>query len=178
MTPKEEGEGSAQWLLSREYSVTKEEKGNFTVEKSDTRCLSQGIKVNVNKSCYEYVPLIWCGKNGTLGLWSSFPKPITLSKHQKNLRHIPMESTKYPTGTPQNGQGHHQKQEKSEKLPAKRSLRRRGDLTEVVSRRGFTDREMGLGGEETRPRSCRLSWCKLMQNDRDGTLFHTRYLAT
>lgn len=51
--------------------------------------------------------------------------PLPLSNHEKNLGQIPVEEhpTKYLTSTPQNCEGH-QKQGKSEKLTAKRSLKR------------------------------------------------------
>ena len=45
----------------------------------------------------------WCGKNDTLPLWSSSPKPRN-PNHERNTRQIPVEghSTKYLTSTSQN----------------------------------------------------------------------------
>ena len=56
----------------------------FTVEKPDKYYFSHVIKVNLNNNNLVYVPLIWCGENGTLPLLSSLPQSHQFSSVSKS----------------------------------------------------------------------------------------------
>lgn len=58
---------------------------NFTVQKTDKHYHSQIIKVNINsnKSCWQYVALIWFKESGLLLLWSSSQKQYPQFNQEK-----------------------------------------------------------------------------------------------
>lgn len=55
--------GCTQWPLSKEHSS---ERSNLTVEEPAKGYLSQVVKaiISSDKSCWQYVPSIWCDGNG------------------------------------------------------------------------------------------------------------------
>ena len=79
------------------------------VEKPDTQCLSQVIKVNFNRcqSAQEHVPLLGGEEDDPFPLWSSSSKHIIPSrimrKHQTNPNG---HAAKYLTSAPQNCHNH------------------------------------------------------------------------
>lgn len=84
------------------------------------------IKVNINSDVYvHHMDSMCCDENGTLPLRISSPKPInpawSLEKHQINYKKG--HSTKYLISTPQNCQGH-QNKEIPETVKARMNLRR------------------------------------------------------
>ena len=53
--------------------------------------LRQVVKVNISSGgrAESWWPLTACDENGVLSLWSSSPKPIAQSNHEKHIRQIP-----------------------------------------------------------------------------------------
>lgn len=67
------------------------EKGESNYSGNTKHYLNQVIKANIirDESCVQHLHLIRCDENDTLSLWSSSPKLITQSSHEKNIRQIP-----------------------------------------------------------------------------------------
>lgn len=94
MTCKSWGDADSRWVLADRLMFVLR-RGNSIVPiarlwncaevgvQKGTGSLALPVSIIRDKSCWWYnTPLIWCGENHTLPLWSSSAKPISQKKHQ------------------------------------------------------------------------------------------------